>query len=290
MDYLKPAQTVEAMIELGAAKAALGARPLFIRGFLSGAILAISTTLAIIASIQSGVPVVGALLFPVGFVMIVLTGLELLTGNFAVVPVGVVDGRARLGQLASNFAWVFLGNLVGSVVYGVIFYYINPQAGLTSGVAEKLIAAAQAKTVGYQALGTRGMVAVFLRAILCNWMVTMGVVMGLTSTSTLGKMVAAWLPIFIFFAHGYEHLVVNMFVIPTGMLFGAKVTLAQWIVWNLLPVTLGNFLGGFVLTGLAYYLGFSKKAATVAPAPHPARLPDFGPAAAPAPAGALDAR
>jgi len=127
-------------------------------------------------------------------------------------------------------------------------------------VAEKLVAIAQAKTLGYQALGARGMTAAFVKAVLCNWMVTLGVVMGLTSTSTLGKIAAAWLPIFIFFAHGYEHLVVNLFVIPTGMMFGAKVTLAQWIVWNLLPVTLGNFLGGFLLTGLPFYSTFKKKA------------------------------
>src|SRR5579862_3590982 len=124
MDYTKPTQTVEAMIDLGAAKAALGPRELLIRGILSGAILAISTTLAILATIQTGTPLVGALLFPVGFVMIILGGLELLTGNFAVVPVGVLDGRARMTQLASNFAWVFVGNLIGSVAYGLLFYYI----------------------------------------------------------------------------------------------------------------------------------------------------------------------
>ncbi|HLY10537.1 MAG TPA: formate/nitrite transporter family protein [Planctomycetota bacterium] len=280
MDYTKPTQTVEAMIDLGAAKAALGPRELLIRGILSGAILAISTTLAILATIQTGTPLVGALLFPVGFVMIILGGLELLTGNFAVVPVGVLDGRARMTQLASNFAWVFVGNLIGSVAYGLLFYYIVPQTGATAGVAEKLIAAAQAKTTGYQALGSRGMIAVFVKAVLCNWMVTLGVVMGLTSSSTVGKVLAAWLPIFIFFAHGYEHLIVNFFVIPTGMMLGAKVTIAQWIVWNLLPVTLGNFLGGFVLTGLAFYLGFPKRA--LAKPPVPARNPE------PVSAGALE--
>src|SRR5579862_437878 len=249
MDYIKPAQVVEAMTELAQVKSGLRPVDMVIRGVLSGAILGISTSLALLAGIQTGIPLVGALIFPVGFVMIVLGGLELVTGNFAVVPLGVLDRRSSLRQLASNFGWVFVGNLLGSIAYGVLFYYALPQSGATAGVAEKLVAIAQTKTVGYQALGTRGMTAAFVKAVLCNWMVTLGVVMGLTSTSTLGKLIGAWLPIFIFFAHGFEHLVVNLFLIPTGMMFGAKVTFVQWIVWNLLPVTLGNFLGGFLFTG-----------------------------------------
>ena len=85
---------------------------------------------------------------------------------------------------------------------------------------------------------------VFFKAVLCNWMVTMGVVMAMTSTSTTGKIVAMWLPIMTFFAQGFEHSVVNMFVIPAGMLFGAHVSLRQWWLWNQIPVTLGNITGG----------------------------------------------
>jgi formate/nitrite transporter len=282
MDYAKPADVAQAMTDLGVTKSGLSPRDMVIRGMLSGAILGISTSLAILAGIQTGVALVGALLFPVGFVMIVLSGLELLTGNFAVVPLGVLDRRTRMGQLASNFAWVFLGNLIGSVLYGALLYFALPQSGPTAGVAEKLIAIAQAKTAGYQALGAKGMTAAFVKAMLCNWMVTLGVVMGLTSTSTLGKIAGAWLPIFIFFAHGYEHLVVNLFVIPTGMMFGAKATIAQWIVWNLIPVTLGNFLGGFLFTGLPYYLTFRKKTAA---APAAAEVPAAKELRTPVPAG-----
>src|SRR5579859_4839725 len=126
MDYTKPAQVVEAMTDLAQAKSLLRVRDLVIRGMLSGAILGISTSLALLAGIQTGVALVGALVFPVGFVMIVLGGLELVTGNFAVVPLGILDRRTRLRQLASNFGWVFLGNLLGSVAYGALFYYALP--------------------------------------------------------------------------------------------------------------------------------------------------------------------
>ena len=72
------------------------------------------------------------------------------------------------------------------------------------------------------------------------------------TTSTIGKIACAWMPIFIFFAQGFEHSVVNMFIIPTGMMMGAKVSVADWWLWNQIPVTLGNLVGGFIFTGLAH--------------------------------------
>ena len=78
--------------------------------------------------------------------------------------------------------------------------------------------------------------------------------------ATIGKMFAAGIPIFIFFGLGFEHSVVNMFVIPTGMMLGAKVSVADWWLWNQIPVTLGNFLGGWLLIGLPLYFTYGKRA------------------------------
>ena len=91
----------------------------------------------------------------------------------------------------------------------------------------------------------------------------MGVVMGLVAQSTISKVVAAWLPITVFFGLGYEHAVVNMFVIPAGMLLGAKTTAVAWWMWNQVPVTLGNLAGGFLFTGLALYVTYRTRAAKV---------------------------
>ena len=91
--------------------------------------------------------------------------------------------------------------------------------------------------------------------------------MAVTSGSTVGKILVAWLPIVTFVALGFEHSVVNMFVIPTGMLLGAKVSLSQWWMWNQIPVTLGNIVGGFFFTGLGLYFTYrpaTKKAAVTA--------------------------
>ena len=126
-------------------------------------------------------------------------------------------------------------------------------------LATKLIAVATAKTLGYEHVGLAGLVTVFVKAILCNWLVCLGVVMAMTSRSTLGKISATWLPILVFFAQGFEHSVVNMFVIPAGMMLGAKVGLADWWLWNQIPVTLGNLIGGFGFTGLALYLTYGSR-------------------------------
>jgi formate/nitrite transporter len=266
MDYAKPSDIVAAMIDASTKKLALGPRDLLIRGAISGALLGVSTSLAFGAAVTTGQPVVGALLFPVGFVMIVLLGLELVTGSFAVLPLAPLEGKASWSTVLSNWSWVFLGNLVGSVLFGGLLAIALTNAGTAApvGVAARIIAVAEAKTVANETLGTAGLTSVFVKAVLCNWLVCLGVVMAMTSSSTVGKIVAAWLPIVTFFAQGFEHAVVNMFVIPTAMLMGAKVTLSEWWLWNQIPVTLGNLVGGFLFTGLALYATY--KPAKPAPA------------------------
>jgi formate/nitrite transporter len=253
MDYVKPAAVAQAMVDAGKAKLGLAPRDLFIRGMLSGAILGVATSLAITAAVTTGQPIVGALIFPVGLVSIVVLGLELLTGSFALLPLPFIEGRANLREVLINLSWVLLGNLVGSVLYGFLdaIALTNMWSIAPAGVAATIV-----KVAGF---GAAGWTTALVKAILCNWMVCLAVVMAMSTTSTVGKIVTAWLPIFIFFAQGFEHTVVNMFIIPTGMMLGAKVTISGWIMWNLIPVTLGNFVGGFFFTGLAIYITHKPK-------------------------------
>jgi len=268
MDYAKPADVVASMIDAGVRKLALGPRDLLIRGAMSGALLGAATTLAFTGAVTTGQPLVGALIFPVSLVMIVLLGLELVTGSFALVPLARLEGRASWNAVVANWSWVFLANLLGSIAFGVLIAISLTNMGKVevAGVAARIVAVAEAKTIGNAALGTAGMVSVFVKGILCNWLVCLGVVMAMTSTSTVGKIAATWLPIFLFFALGFEHAVVNMFIIPTGMLLGAKVSLADWWFWNQVPVTLGNLIGGFVFTGLALYVTYKPAKAPAAAA------------------------
>lgn len=259
-DYIKPGEVLKNMIQTGTAKATLPLKDMLIRGFLSGALLAFSTTLAIGVGLQS-FPALGALVFPVGFIIIILLGLELVTGNFALLPLSSFRKQISTTQMLSNFFWVFMANLLGSLVYAVLFWVSLSMCGQTEHglIGNKIAAIAQAKTTYYAAHGSAGLLTVFVKAILCNWMVCLAVVMAMTSSSTIGKIVAAWLPVFIFFAQGFEHAVVNMFMIPAGMLFGADISISQWWLWNQIPVTIGNFLGGFIFTGLALYLTYRPK-------------------------------
>src|SRR5437660_12332844 len=111
MSYVKPDAVVEQMVQAGVTKSQLPVRDLLTRGFLSGAFLGFATTLAVTASLQTKVGFVGALAFPVGFVMIVLLALELVTEHFALLPLGVREGKMTLAALLPNRSWVIVGNL-----------------------------------------------------------------------------------------------------------------------------------------------------------------------------------
>lgn len=276
MDYAKPTDVVATMIDSASAKLRLGPRDLLIRGMLSGALLGASTSLAFTGAISTGQPLVGALIFPVGLVMIVLLGLELLTGSFALLPLARLARGTDTRTILANWGWVFLGNLIGSVIYGALLVIALTNMGTLApaGVAARIVATAEAKTTAYAAIGTAGMVTAFVKAILCNWLVCLGVVMSMTTTSTIGKIAATWMPIFVFFAQGFEHAVVNMFIIPTGMMLGAKVTVADWWLWNQIPVTLGNLVGGFCFTGFTVYWTYKPAAGSaLQPAPAAATVP-----------------
>ena len=252
MDYIRPSEVAESFLARGVAKSQLPVRQLLLRGLLSGALLGFATTVAFVANAQGLAPVIGAALFPVGFAMIVVLSLELVTGSFAMVPAAFLAGKVRLPRVLANLTWVFLGNLIGGCLYAWMYAAVQTQFHHVpaTGAAALIVAAAQAKTLGYSKLGGIGLGLSFLKGVLCNWMVCMGVVMGLTSRSTLGKITACWLPIFTFFALGYEHSVVNMFVIPAGMWMGAPVSWRAWWLWNQLPVTAGNLVGGLLFVGL----------------------------------------
>lgn len=269
MDYVPPREIVTEAIEMARKKADLSVADLLIRGALVGALLGIATSFAFVAVAQGLPPLVGAAIFPVGFVMLVLLGLELATGNFALLPIGVMAGKVRTSELVRNWAIVYAGNLIGSVVYALLFYVSLTNSGHSDGgqLAELFRQAAQKKTLGFAAVGAGGWATAFVRAILCNWMVTFGSVLALASRSTIGKVIVMWLPITTFFALGYEHSIVNMYVIPAGMLLGAPVSFAKWWLWNQIPVTLGNIVAGVCCTALPLFITYANQPSLSRPAP-----------------------
>ena len=261
MDYVSPPELMADALELAKRKAALPVRDLLVRGILAGGILAYATSLVMVVLSQGLSPMVGAAVFPVGFVMLVLLGMELATGNFALLPPAVLSGQITFTRLLRNWSWVYLGNLIGSAAYALLFYAAISNFGASNGgvLGDQLRQIAQKKTLGYAATGASGWATAMVKGILCNWMVTLGAVLALASRSTIGKVAAMWLPIMTFFAHGYEHSIVNMFIVPAGALLGAPVSIKQWWLWNQIPVTLGNIVSGVFFTGVALYVTYVAK-------------------------------
>ena len=268
MDSVKPNEIIAEALQVAKKKVELPVRDLLLRGILAGAFLGYATSLAFIVVAQGLPPIVGAILFPAGFVMLVLLGLELATGNFALLPLGMMSGDVSMSAMLRNWGSVYVGNLIGSVLYGALFYLAITNCGASDGGAlgELLRQAAQKKTTAYMALGMRGWMTALVKGILCNWMVTLGAVLALASRSTVGKVLAMWLPIMTFFAHGYEHSIVNMYVIPTSMFLGAPISLGKWWVWNQIPVTLGNIIAGVVLTAGVFYATYHARPRQAEPA------------------------
>ena len=288
-DYVNPRELLQEAVHLAKKKSELTVRDMLIRGTLAGAFLGYATSLALMTTSQGLPPIVGAILFPVGFVILVLLGLELVTGNFALLPAGLMAGTVRFTKLLRNFAWVYSGNLLGSLLYAVLFYLAvtNWRTGTGGAIADLLKQAAQKKTLGYEALGLSGWGAVLIRAVLCNWMVTIGALLALASRSTIGKITAMWLPIMMFFALGFEHSVVNMFVIPSAMILGAPISIGQFLLWNLLPVTIGNLIAGALFTGVALYITYPVQDVSALPSTQiPTALPNEPPVALVRAAGA----
>lgn len=279
MDYVKPLGVVESMLAGGTVKLNVPPRHLVIRGMLAGAYLGIATSMAVTVAVETGSWIAGSLLFPFGLALAVLLGTEIITGSFALLPCAAVESKGKIGlsRVLANWGWVFLGNLLGSTLYALLFALCLTTAwdNTVPAVGAKLIAIAEAKTNYYASHGSAGLLTVFTKAVLCNWMVSLAVVASYASNSFGGKLLALWGPTVLFFSQGFEHAVVNMFVIPVGMLLGANVTASSWWLWNQLPVTLGNLIGGMLFTGMAIYL--THRAA--APQPSPAV-----PAVQPAPA------
>jgi formate/nitrite transporter FocA (FNT family) len=190
--------------------------------------------------------------------MLYLMKFDLLTGVFTLVPLAVIDKRrgCTMDQLFRNWGLVFVGNFAGALTVAFFASFILTYGYNTDGgtLAAKVSTIGESRTLGYQEHGTAGWFTIFIRGMLCNWMVSMGVVGAMISTSASGKMMAMWMPIMLFFFMGFEHSIVNMFLFPFSMIMGGEFTIMDYMIWNEIPTALGNLVGGFLMVGLPLYL------------------------------------
>ncbi len=254
MSYVAPADFVRKAIDAGEAKVKMADRDAFIRAYMAGAILALAAAFAVTISTSTGQPLIGAILFPVGFCMLYLLGYDLLTGVVVLTPLALIDKRPGVtaSGVLRNWTIVFLGNFAGAFTVAVMMAIVFTFGFTTepSPVGKALAGIGESRTVGYAAHGAGGMLTLFVRAMLCNWMVSTGVIGAMLSTSVQGKVIAMWMPIMVFFYMTFEHSIVNMFLFPSALIMGGKFSVMDYLIWNEIPTVLGNLVGGLAFTGM----------------------------------------
>lgn len=257
MSYLIPSEFVTKMVDAGEAKLCMATRDALIRAYMAGAILAIAAVFAVTVAVQTGYPIIGAMLFPVGFCMLYLMGFDLLTGVFVLTPLALFDRRPGVTwpRIFRHWGVVFTGNFLGALTVALLMaiVFTNGFSSAPDNVGEIISGIGEDRTLGYKEYGAAGMLTIFIRGVLCNWMVSLGVVGAMISTTVGGKVIAMWMPIMLFFGMGFEHSVVNMFLFPSAMMMGGEFSVMDYMIWNEIPVVLGNLIGGLSLTGLTLY-------------------------------------
>lgn len=226
-----------------------------LRAVLAGAFIALGAILSIVASTSfSANPslqkVMSGLTFPIGLVLTVVFGAELFTGNCAALFPALADKRIAAGAVASNWFKAWLGNFLGALIV-VGLCVVGGSTLSTEPFSSAVIKIADTK-IALDPLTA------FWRGIACNWLVCLGVWLSMTSDSLGGKVIGCWLPVAAFVILGFEHCIANMFFIPAGMYQSGVLDIAG-LFHNLVPVTLGNIVGGALFVGIPYTWLFRQK-------------------------------
>lgn len=285
MAFNPPAKMVALVGNAGVGKAKLSVFNLLIRGFMAGAYIAIGGALCTVCITGIGTPgvakLVGGAVFPVGLIAIVLTGMELFTGDCMIVPMAAMMKKITWGEVLRNWVWVYIGNLVGSIFYAYIMTvgpFVSGQADGTMAVnafGMTAVGIAAGKILGYKAVGAMGLWSCFIKAIGCNFLVNIAILLAITADNVIGKFFGIWFPIMAFVSSGFEHCVANMYFLPAGkflmdwypaviakkgglLLANGGLSWSDVWLWNIIPVTAGNIVGGFLFIGIAYFLMFKK--------------------------------
>ena len=252
--YLEPNELYEYTSKKGVAKASGSLKYMLSLGFLGGAFIAVGylAYLKVAGSIPhefGGLGVLlGAAVFPIGLICILVGGGELITSNMMAVTLAVFDKKLKPALLLKNLVIITLANLVGALF---VAYCLGHLTGLTEGVVfEKTVHTAEAKI-------NATFSEMIFSGIGCNWLVGMGAWLSFCAKDVSGKIIGTWFPIMTFVAVGFQHVVANMFVIPAAIFGGADITIMQFIN-NMFVIFLGNFLGGAILVAGLYTIAYKN--------------------------------
>lgn len=185
----------------------------------------------------------GAFVFPVGLMLVIIAGGELFTGNNLMI-MALLDKKITLKELISNWFVVYIGNFIGSIFLAFLVW----QSGLANGnIGNLAITTAMSKV-------NLSFAQLIIRGFLCNILVVVSTWMSFGSKEIISKIFSIWFPIMLFVLLGFEHSVANMFYLPLGIFLGANISWNDMWINNLIPVTIGNILGGAVFFSVIYYI------------------------------------
>lgn len=271
MKALTSKEILEKVSDSAIPKATGNAWKLFLLAVLAGAYIAFGGEASTMASfnLTSDPATVGlgklvaGCVFPVGLMLVLLCGGELFTGNCMMV-VGAADKKIKISGIIRNWIIVYIGNFVGAMI---IVLFINYTGQLDAGGG--LLGAITVKTAISKVSLDFGKA--FVLGIMCNWMVCLAVWMATGAQSTVSKIFSCFFVIALFVMSGFEHCVANMYFIPAGMVAAGNeayiqllgldtscLTIGNLFIKNLLPVTLGNIVGGSIFVGMIYWLAHKK--------------------------------
>ena len=179
---------------------------------------------------------------PIGLLLIVLCNTQLFTGNTALFTIAMFGGKIKFLRIIPSYIIVYIGNLAGSILFAYAIYgaqVLDPSSSIISMAESK---------ISYNIIST------ILKGLLCNWFVCLALWQAACTDSVTDKAVGVFLPIAGFVALGLEHCVANMYIIPQAIILGANITISDAVLYNLLPVTLGNMIAGIFLVGVTFSL------------------------------------
>jgi len=255
--FLTPPETTQAIIAAGRRVLHQTFGRTFVLSLLAGFYISFGAQLSTVVS-QDAARFAGAgvsrllagSVFSIGLMLVVICGAELFTGN-SLLAAAAVHGEITWAKLAENWGLVLVGNLLGSLFFAWLMF--ESRLWELGGVADQAVAIAAAKC-------KLSFSVAFIRAILCNWLVCLAVFMATAARDVPGKLLACYVPIMTFVSSGFEHSIANMYFIPTGLMISREtgrtdpaLTWNVFLLDNLLPVTLGNIVGGVVFVACAYW-------------------------------------
>lgn len=265
VDAYSPKQIAYRVQQVGVTKATAAPLQIFALALLAGAFIALGAAFFTVVTFDSGgvaaglLRLIGGLVFCLGLILVVIAGAELFTGNNLIV-MAYVDGHVSLSQLLGNWGLVYVGNFIGAIGMLMMIYLSGHWQLADGALLDKVISIAHGKV-------TLDWHEAFFRGVLCNVLVCLALWLCFAGRSVIDKVIAILFPITAFVALGFEHSVANMYFIPAGMLASSdpelmalasmtmpeQISMTEFLWNNLIPVTLGNMLGGGLFVGLVYW-------------------------------------